>query len=104
MTAFSDMPDDFRMAARKAVDSAGGYVSGYHDSALQVALPVDRDACVTMTAALTDLGLVAEDRFTWFPLGSDNPPDSLRHFGTGTAACPKGDRPSYWKYRNFHVS
>lgn len=25
------------------------------------------------------------------------------HFGPGTAGAPRGDRPGYWKYRNFYV-
>lgn len=101
--AFADMPNDYRMRAREIIDNAGGMVSGYYDDALQVALPADDNACRTMADALERMGLNGEPRFTWFPLGSDNPPESLRHFGIGTAACPRGDRPSYWKYRSFYV-
>ena len=103
-TAFVDMPHDFRMAARTIVDDAGGLVEGYCDDAIVVCLPADVDACRKMTQALESMGLVGEQRWTLFPLGSDNPPESLRHYGTGSAACPRGDRPSYWKYRRFNPS
>lgn len=101
--AFADRDVKFRMAAREIVDSCGGMVSGYHGGCLQVALPSDRDSCVELTRGLEALGLEGEQRWTYFPLGSDNPPESLRHFGPGTAAAPRGDRPGYWKYRNFFV-
>jgi hypothetical protein len=102
--AFADMPDEFRMTAREIVDNAGGMVAGYWDGICQVALPADDDACREMTRALESMGLVGSDRFLWFPLGTDKPPESMRHFGFGSATCPRGDRPGYWKYRNFHVA
>lgn len=102
-TAFADMPGEFRMAAREIIDDAGGMIAGYYNGACQVALPSDPDACRQLTDGLAALGMAGEDRITWFPLGSDNPPESLRHFGIGTAACPRGDRPGYWKYRNYLV-
>lgn len=101
---FHEMPDDFRASVRDAINRAGGMVAGYYDGYCQVALPADREACIELTEAMKSLGMIGEQRFTWFPLGSDNPPASLRHHGIGTAACPRGDRPSYWKYRNFFVA
>lgn len=101
--AFHDMPDDFRMKIRDIVYEFGGMVAGYYDGSCQVALPSDRDKCREMTQELEHAGMVADSKLVWFPLGSDNPPDSLRHHGIGTASCPIGERPSYWKYRNFYV-
>lgn len=103
-TTFAAMPNEFRMKAREIIDTAGGMVAGYYGGACQVAMPADEGDCREMTRQLEAAGLIGEDRFTWFPLGSDNPPDTLRHYGIGSAACPRGDRPSYWKYRNFFVS
>lgn len=104
MQSFCAMPCDYRMAVRKAVDDAGGMVAGYCDEAIQVAMPADRGQQNKLAEALSVLGLVADDRATYFPLGSDNPPDTLRHHGIGTAACPRGTSPGYWKYRNFYVT
>ena len=100
---FTSQTDDFRMESRGIVDFWGGEVAGYYDDALQVALPANREDCTSMARALEKIGMVGGDSITWFPLGSDNPPESLRHFGNGSAACPRGDRPSYWKYRSFYV-
>lgn len=103
MKAFSDMPSDFRMAVRSIVDDNGGMVAGYYDEAIQVAMPADRGQQNTITMELANLGMMADDRATYFPLGSDNPPDTMRHHGIGTAACPRGISPGYWKHRNFYV-
>lgn len=101
---FSEMPNEFRMRAREIVDNAGGSVASYCDGSLDVALPSDTEACAAMSDELIAMGLMPEAHSTWFPLGSDNPPASMRHFGTGTAACPRGDRPGYWRYRRFFVT
>lgn len=103
MESFCDESLDFRLSALRVVEDNGGAVCGYNGIYLQVALPSDLESCNRLTAGLTKLGMRGCDRITWFPLGSDNPPDSLRHFGPGTAACPRGDRPGYWKYRNYYV-
>ncbi|GAF74571.1 unnamed protein product [marine sediment metagenome] len=102
--AFCDQPAELRLAVHSAVSDAGGVVAGYHGSDCQVALPVSAEACDKLVTALRSLGVIGDDRVTWFPLGSDNPRETLRHFGPGTAAAPRGDRPSYWKYRNFHAA
>ena len=103
MSSFADLPTKVRLAARDVIDQAGGYIAGYYEGAVQVALPNTKEACDQLVAGLRAMGIEGEDRLTWFPLGSDNPPEYLRHFGIGTAACPRGDQPGYWKYRNFFV-
>ena len=102
-TLFCNQPAELRMAARDIVDDAGGYVAGYYGGKLQVAVPSDHVKWAEMRSKLRDIGLVGEERITYFPLGSDQPPETLRHFGPGTAAAPRGDRPSYWLYQNFYV-
>jgi hypothetical protein len=101
---FSDQPDQLRQSVCNAVYDAGGMIAGYYGGAVQVALPADPDACRKLADSLRALGMRGENSITWFPLGSDNPPDSLRHYGAGTVACPRGDRPGYWKYRNYFVA
>ena len=103
MQAFSDMPCEYRMAVRDIIDDAGGMVSGYQDGGCEVALPADRGQQNAMAMALANFGMVGDETVTYFPLGSDNPPDTMRHHGIGIAACPRGTAPSYWKYRTFRV-
>lgn len=104
MQSFTAMPCDYRLAVRAAVYENGGEVVGYCDGALQLALPADRWQQNRLAEALSVLGLVGDDYATYYPLGTDNPPDTLRHHGIGTAACPRGTSPGYWKYQNFYVA
>jgi hypothetical protein len=99
-----EMPTDDRLRARAVVDEAGGMVAGYCDGGFTVALPADPAACRKIDEGLKMLGLIGEHRITWVPLCSDSPPESMRHYGPGTAVAPRGDRPMYWKYRNFYLA
>lgn len=79
---FADQPNCVRMAARAIVDDCRGEVHGYYNGRLQVALPNDLESRAALSAALRAMGLreVLGARYT-FPLGTDNPPQHLRHRG-----------------------
>ena len=104
---FSDMPEEYRMKARAIIDDNGGMVSMYHRG-VQVAMPNTFDGQNNIRQGLEAMGLMPEGgnnyTLTYFPIGGDNPPEQLRHFGPGTAAAPRGDRPSYWMYVNFFLT
>jgi len=98
---FSDLPAICRFAAREMIEDCGGYVAGYVPGGLTVALP--RVGALRLINQMVMAGF-ADRGGCLFPLGSDNPPDSLRHFGSGSAAAPRGDRPGYWLYWRFTVA
>ena len=78
-TMFCDLPDEQRMAYRDAVENAGGYVADYDGEWIQVALP---RPCGPFFHAMELAGLELHDAsLHYFPLGSDQPPDHLRHDG-----------------------
>jgi hypothetical protein len=90
-TAFSDLPREQRVAAHKAVATAGGLAVGYNGVFMQVVAP---NPAPPFFAALKRHGL-ALDSSEYVPLDGDNPPDDLRH---------DGDRPDsrdYWLYANL---
>ncbi|HEV3256593.1 MAG TPA: hypothetical protein VG013_06930 [Gemmataceae bacterium] len=74
---FCDLPDRIRLAAREAIDQAGGYVAGYCGPYVQVAIPSPAGPFfLAMEAGGLELD---EHSLHYFPLGSDQPPDQLRH-------------------------
>jgi hypothetical protein len=84
---FCDLPDRIRLAARDTIDDAGGEVAGYYGPYVQVAVPFPSGPFFTaMDAAGLELD---EHSLHLFPLGSDAPPEHLRHHG------------AYWLYGNF---
>jgi hypothetical protein len=86
-TFFHDLPDRVRMAAREAIDEAGGYVAGYCGPYVQVALP---NPAGPFFQAMEAAGLeLDEHSLHYFPLGSDHPPEHLRH------------QRGFWLYGNF---
>jgi hypothetical protein len=87
MICFSDLPDHLRLAARDAIDKAGGLVAGYCGPYVQVAIPRPTGS---FFQALEEAGLELDERsLHYFPLGSDRPPEHLRHHS------------GYWLYGNF---
>ena len=93
MTAFCDLPDERRMVLRDAIDIAGGEVAGYYGPFVQVAIP---NPSGPFFKAMEEAGLVLDERsFQLFPLGTDNPPESLRHDGRYPGS--KG----FWLFGNF---
>jgi len=85
--AFCTLPDRIRLAARDAIDQAGGYVAGYCGPYVQVAIP--RPAGRFFEAMEAAGLLLDENSLHYFPLGTDHPPEHLRHRG------------GYWLYGNF---
>jgi hypothetical protein len=84
---FCDLPDRIRLALRDAIEDAGGYGAGYLGPYVQVALP---SPAGPFFQAMEDVGLeLDENSLHYFPLGSDAPPDHLRH------------QRGYWLYGNF---
>jgi hypothetical protein len=67
---------------------------------IQVALPVEGPmGCVRKIELLG----FRERGGHYFPLGSDKAPARLRHYGPGTGAAPRGERPGYWLYWTFEL-
>jgi len=100
---FAEMPNWYRMEIRDIVDDNGGMISHYDGPAISVALPSNVISAGAITAGLAKRGMMPGDTVTYFPIGGDNPPESMRHFGPGTATAPRGDQPSYWLYRRYTV-
>ena len=85
--SFCDLPDRIRLAARDAIDAAGGHVAGYCGPSVQVAIPRPAGP---FFLAMEKAGLALdENSLHYFPLGTDQPEESLRHHG------------GYWLYGNF---
>jgi hypothetical protein len=89
LLSFCDLPDHIRMAARDAIDGAGGFVAGYCGPYVQVAIPRPAGPFFrAMEAAGLELD---EHSLHFFPLGTASPPAHLRH------------RRGYWLYGNFSI-
>jgi hypothetical protein len=87
MTPFHELPNRTRMAARYAIDAAGGSVAGYRGPYVQAAIP---DPSGPFFEAMESAGLELDERsLHYFPLGTDAPPAALRHHG------------GYWLFGNF---
>ena len=87
MTPFHELPDRIRLAARDAIDAAGGSVAGYRGPYVQVAIPSPSGP---FFGAMEAAGLELDERsLHYFPLGTDAPPEALRHHG------------GYWLFGNF---
>jgi hypothetical protein len=81
------------MALRAAIEAAGGMVATYVGAYVQVAVP---DPPEPFYLAMEAAGLEPVRRSAhFFPLGTDNPPASLRHDGRFPGS--KG----FWLYANF---
>lgn len=80
---FSDLPDDARMAFRYALDTIGAEVNGYHGDFVAVGVArVEGSTWAGIQACdriAKDHGLTRDDDGWYFPLGSDQLPERLRH-------------------------
>ena len=86
MLSFCDLPHDTRARLRAAIEAAGGSVAAYCGPYVQVAIPCPS---VPFFAVMEAAGLeLDEHSLHFFPLGSDKPPERLRHYG-------------HWLYGNF---
>lgn len=92
--AFMDWPEGPRMAVRHVIEWLGGDIAGYCSDSVQVRMPAPGESFRTLCEVLRAAGLDDGQAF-YFPIGSENVPEGQRHFGPGTAAAPRGDRPSY---------
>ncbi len=98
---FTDLSDARRMELRAGIEATGADCIEYlSDGRIQIALPADHP--MTAVYKIESLGF-RECGGHYFPLGTDKPLTSLRHFGPGTHAAPKGDKPSYWLYWTFKL-
>lgn len=95
MIAFCDLPECERFRLRDAIEEHGGYIATYDGDGVQISMPRDyRAFCDKMCS----LGLVRDAGSTHlFPLGTDNPPESLRHDGSYP-----GSR-AFWMTATFYV-
>lgn len=77
---FSDLPDEKRMDVLRALDSLGCASKGYDGDSILVAFP--RGGFCDALNKLRDFDLSLQNDEVWyFPLGSDNPPEIMRHDG-----------------------
>ena len=90
---FSDLPHCERFRLLNAIDAHGGYVESYGRNDVQIALPAQWREFIATLAAL-GLVMVQGSRYC-FPLGSDNPPEHMRH-----DANYSGSR-AFWMFANF---
>lgn len=98
---FTDLPASLRMAIRSAIEKTGADNIDYlADGRIQVSLPAEKS--MTAVQNIERLGF-KECGGYYFPLGTDAAPERLRHFGPGTAAAPRGDKPSYWLRWTFKL-
>jgi hypothetical protein len=88
--AFCELPDPVRFAFLSAVDDLSGpsgarpgrLASAWHYSGSCVVVAVPRGKFSELRQLATRYGLeLCEAQMHYFPLGSDNPPDALRHDG-----------------------
>jgi|GEM_PF-4194036 len=87
MLSFCDLPDRIRLPILDAVFEASGDVAGYFGPYVQVAIPRPSGP---FFRAMEDVGLeLDENSLILFPLGTDKPPEHLRHHA------------GYWLYGNF---
>jgi hypothetical protein len=91
---FAFQPSATRIAVRRVVEELGGLVDGYCGDDLQLAMPVESEP---LYAAMRKFGFTLIDEF-YFPLGSDSPPQSLRHDGRYRGS--KG----FWRYATFKTA
>jgi len=81
------------MALRDVIEKAGGYIAGYVGRYVHVAIPNPSGPFFT---TIEKAGLVLAQRsLHYFPLGTDAPPDSLRHDGRFPGSA------GFWLYGNF---
>ena len=90
---FCDLPDAKRMAFRDAIDIAGGQIEGYCGADVQVSIPSPSGPFFE-AMELAGLELI-ESSVYLFPLGSDSPPQHMRHDGRY-----KGSK-GFWLYARF---
>ncbi len=99
---FVDLPTERRLDLRRYLENKTGMeIAGYVNNNLQVAFS-NRMTISEQISIAHDMGLLYTGGCL-FPICSDNPAAHLRHYGSGSAAAPRGDRPSYWHYGNFTV-
>lgn len=99
---FVDASNEYRMRIRDIVDDNGGAILDYNTAGgITIAQPNMLDMMANMQKALEAEGMLTDGTVTYFPLGTDNAPQHQRHYGPGTAAAPRGDTPSYWRYIRF---
>lgn len=93
---FYDRPDRFKI--RWIIeDILGGYMASYNGSGFTLAMPKGESKYLIIKL-LEHLGYEAAD-VCWFPLGTDKPPEHLRHqFHKYGFDDPPG---SFWLYYKF---
>ena len=96
---FSELDVEKRMETLHKIANIGAESAGYCGDCIQVCMPSTRP--VSESIRIIECFGLKEHGGHYFPLGSDNPPASLRHFGPGTQAAPRGKPLSYWLYWNF---
>ena len=99
MKRITDLSDTDRFAMREAIENAGGFVAMYQDECMLVAASRPFS---DWYQKVRSAGFSIADSITYFPLGSDSPPDHLRHYGPGGPVAPRGDRPGYWLYSKVY--
>ena len=72
------LTDEQRFSLRCDIEKLGAAIAGYYDGAFQVSLP--REDILAFRQSMRKLGLrLVAGSGHFFPLGTDNPPEHLRH-------------------------
>lgn len=80
-TLFDSLTDEQRFSLRCDIERLGAMIEGYRDGSFQVSIP--REGINDFRASMRKLGLrLVPGSGHLFPLGTDNPPDNLRHDGS----------------------
>jgi hypothetical protein len=98
--AFADLDTAERMAFRDQLDALGGACMGYGGVYAQVAVPfLDSTAAGVraVDALARSVGLVRDDDGEFFPLGTDQPAEELRH----PMPWKYGPARSFWFFLNY---
>lgn len=99
MSEFYDRPDRERAAIRDSINALGGTIKAYENGGLTVSMPTDSDNAQAIRLLLKGYGLPLADS-VYFPLGTDKPPETQRHYGP----YPRTGYPGFWNFEQFNTT
>jgi hypothetical protein len=95
---FYEFHDDLRISLRRAISLLGGDHFQYIEGGLRVAMPVNGAKRQAIVVLLDSAGLDMTGS-AYFPLGSDQPAEELRH----RFMQPPNHPPGYWLFYTFTI-
>lgn len=96
MSCFAELDGEQRMFIRTEIEQLGASIAAYQGTGLLVALP-NTDKKHLIHAIMDNHGYPLKQSH-YFPLGTDKPPDTLRHHCPG---YPKQDQPGWWYFAYY---